>query len=344
MNNAKRCCLGSMALAAAGLLTVYLLVGIFPFSDKTVLTGDLAGVYMPVASYFGNTDSFSLFSFSKGLGGGIQGLAANFPLSPYMLLLRLVPAQGLGIFFTILVFAKQTAAAGSMCWYLCKRTSPSVFTALLGFCYSFMSYNIAYSQNTMWIDNIVLLPLILYSLEHMINSGKPAPFCALLAFSILSNYYTAYMICLFLIPWTCIEVFGVRRMDIKASVGVFARFACSGLLAVCLSAVLLLPVAVQTLQNKGVGGGVSGLLFSPGEFFRQYIFCGFTWDQMESGLPLVYCGFVCAVGVILYFVVYKARARQMLMYAALLLLLLLSFFIAPVNRAWHLFRDPVWFG
>jgi uncharacterized membrane protein YfhO len=325
------------------MLAIYVMCGIVPFGDATVVTGDLAGLYMPFYADVSN-GRVSAFSFSKGLGGGVQGLSAYIPFSPYMPALYLIPERELGVFFSALLFAKIVAAAGTMCFYLCAKTKPSWMNTLLGLCYAFMSYNFIYAQNVMWLDNIVLLPLLLYALDRLIETKRASLFCGLLALSMLANYYTAYMICLFLILYFLWETVGNRRMPLRTVLKNGLYFAGSGLLAVCLSGAVLAPTVFQTLQNKGVGGsGLPLLNFSWREFWRQAIYCGFTWDQLEKGLPIIYCGFLCFAGVALYFSAGEIARRSKIFSGAAVGLFLLSFWIEPLNRAWHAFKPPVWF-
>ena len=50
----------------------------------------------------------------------------------------------------------------------------------------------AYSWNIMWLDCIVLFPLILLGLEQLVREKKGLLYCISLALSILSNYYISY--------------------------------------------------------------------------------------------------------------------------------------------------------
>lgn len=49
----------------------------------------------------------------------------------------------------------------------------------------------------MWLDAMVLFPVILLGIEKIINKGKPTLYCVSLALMFFANYYMAYMICIF---------------------------------------------------------------------------------------------------------------------------------------------------
>lgn len=50
----------------------------------------------------------------------------------------------------------------------------------------------------MWIDGMILLPLIVLGIERLIDTGKGALYTGALAVLLLSNYYMGYMACIFL--------------------------------------------------------------------------------------------------------------------------------------------------
>lgn len=48
----------------------------------------------------------------------------------------------------------------------------------------------------MWLDSVVLLPLIVLGLERLVKEHKGLLYTITLGLAILSNYYIAIMICL----------------------------------------------------------------------------------------------------------------------------------------------------
>ena len=51
----------------------------------------------------------------------------------------------------------------------------------------------------MWMDSVMLAPLIILGLEKLVKEGKVALYYITLAVSIFSNYYISIMICIFLV-------------------------------------------------------------------------------------------------------------------------------------------------
>ena len=57
----------------------------------------------------------------------------------------------------------------------------------------------AYNWDVMWLDVIVLAPVIILGAERLVNEGKCYMYCITLGLSILSNYYLSIMLCIFLV-------------------------------------------------------------------------------------------------------------------------------------------------
>ena len=49
----------------------------------------------------------------------------------------------------------------------------------------------------MWIDAMAVFPLVMYGIEQIIKNGKFRTYMFSLAFVMLSNYYMAYIVCIF---------------------------------------------------------------------------------------------------------------------------------------------------
>ena len=87
-----------------------------------------------------------------------------------------------------------------MAWYLRKHCHTRDFgIAFFGISYALSGYMAAYSWNIMWLDCIILFPLIVLGLERLVREGKGLMYCMALGLSILSNYYISIMTCIFMV-------------------------------------------------------------------------------------------------------------------------------------------------
>ncbi|NMA06416.1 MAG: YfhO family protein [Ruminococcaceae bacterium] len=325
---------------------IWAATGIVPFGNKTVITGDLAGLYMPFASYVKReiAGGFSHYSFQKALGGGVAGLVAYIPVAPYMLLVSLFSVAGLSEFFSYILALKLIAASGTFSFFTHKKYNSGIASIISGVCYALMGYSLIYAQNTMWLDNVVILPIILHSLERIVQGKKSAPFIISLAYAILCNYYTAFMICVFSVIYYFWYSFGEKRIPFKPTIKNFFRFGLGGVVAAGLTGVFTLPMVFQTLGSKGFSSNSGPLLAFPlKNFGRQFVLFTFSHDQLEAGAPIIYCGTFALLAAVFYFASKRIGKREKTFSALIILIFIMSFFFTKLNRFWHIFRDPVWF-
>lgn len=62
--------------------------------------------------------------------------------------------------------------------------------------YALSAYSAAYSWNIMWLDCIVLIPLIMLGLEKLVDENKCYLYCISLGLCIFTNYYISIMVCI----------------------------------------------------------------------------------------------------------------------------------------------------
>ena len=78
-------------MAVLLLFTVSAIVGIYPFGDKSVLTGDLNSIYVPEFSYIKDIlDGIQDwgYSFQKNMGENTTGMFSYYVSSPFLVLLK----------------------------------------------------------------------------------------------------------------------------------------------------------------------------------------------------------------------------------------------------------------
>ena len=78
---------------------------------------------------------------------------------------------------------------------------------MFSLCYAFMAYNINFQINIMWIDGIILLPLVMLGIDKLINENKYKLYIITLFITIFSNYYIGYMICIFSVLYFIYKIY-----------------------------------------------------------------------------------------------------------------------------------------
>lgn len=337
------------ALLAVGMAAaLYAVLGIFPFGDASVLTGDLNAQYIPYFVHFRRAlesgGSFAA-SFEKSLGGGLAGLFAYYCASPFNLLYLLFPVEGYAT-AAGLVLAARLVAASALCTLFLGRQTPAAppwAQVALGLCYGFCGYGIAYSQNTMFHDVLVLLPLLCLGLDRLVRDGRPLLYAVSLAVTVFADFYLAFAACGF-----CVLYFAWRLVTAPPRWwrGALVRFAAASLAGGLLPARLWLPALFDVNASKGA---LTAFTFSWERQFSlpqlpaRLLPGNFAIGELENGLPLLYCGLLVLPLVWMYFLGRQVPWREKLASGVLLAVLVLSFWVKGLDTLWHGGKVPVWF-
>lgn len=346
----RRCQRRNTALAFAlslGLVAAaYALLGFVPFGDGTLLTGDLNGLYVNyITDLWRRVRQGGFFySFSKLCGGSTLGLFAYYMNSPFNLLYLLFPVRAIP-WVVQGVFALRTACTGAACCFYLQRHfgSASRLLPVLSLGYSLCAFCVVYNQNIIWMDVVLLAPLVLWAVDELTARGRHWPLTLLVCACTLLNFYTAWEVCLFSGLYFLYLWFSQPR------VGGFWRrlglFAASGTLGAALALGLLVPALLEVEQSKG---GLFALDFSLTPNYPLWqlpyrlFFGNFFWSDVTGALPNLYCGTMTVALAVLFFAARLPR-RQKAAAAAVLGVLALCSWVRGLDLIWHGFKQPVWF-
>lgn len=323
------------------MLGIFIVREIYPFGDGSFMHSDMYHQYVPFLNEFIRKlrDGENLFySWNVGAGSNFLALYVYYMASPFNWLMLLVPDQFLIEFMSYMVVFKIGLCGFTFAWYLTRRFRTESFLVLLfSVFYAMSGFLAAYNWNVMWIDCIVLAPLILLGLEKLVKEGKATLYCITLALSILTNYYISIMICIFLVLYFLVLWFQAPE-KLKA----LGRFALYSLLAGGMAAVLLLPELAALYFTE----------FSDVNFPTKLKFYFSFYDmvarhcmdvKVETGLdhwPNIYCGSAVFFLIPLYVMNRRIPAKEKIGRLLLGAFLLISFATNMLTFIWHGLNYP----
>ena len=245
----------SFLLPVAVMYLVYLVKGVHPFGDESVLVLDLNGQYVYFYEALRNAilgDKSLLYSFSRSLGGEFLGIYAYYIASPFSYLVCLFPQSRI-LEALLTVFLLKTGISGlTFGYYLHKTTRrPNKYLVwVFSVLYALSSYAIVHQHNSMWIDALMWLPLLSLLIEEMIKQGRYKLYVPLLALTLASNFYIGYMVCIYVVLYFFYYYLAHGKDGENNPTGESEHFLHSlgriigySLLAVGISAVILLAAA-----------------------------------------------------------------------------------------------------
>lgn len=343
----------SILIPAVMILVIFLLFTITPFGNRTWLTIDLGQQYVDFFSYYQDTllhhpEQF-FYSFSKSIGGEMVSLWAYYLLSPFNLLFLLIPRSSIAMSVSLLIFLKLVSCTVSFAVLLDVKFKQRNWTTLLfALSYGFMSYLSANQFNVMWLDALIGLPLIVLGVDALLQKRNPLYYVLPLSLTILSNYYTGYMICLFLglyFPYAYLMI--NDSFSWKKFIKQFGRFIFYSLLAVGLIMVILLPTFYSLLGSKGTATTIAWSLKSEYNplFMASKLFIGsFDFHEMQKGYPNIFVGSLALFSFLCYFKEKKIALSQRLYALFITIVILISFNIEMFDKLWHAGQLPNWYS
>lgn len=338
------------------LLTIFHLTEINPFGDNTLLSIDMKSQYISFFSYLSNVlngKASAIYSFSNGLGNEMIGLSAYYLMSPFNLLFYFSSTVYLPYWIIIITLLKIGSTGLTMYIYL--NTNNSKKLSLIGsIIYALMSYNLVFLSNIMWLDAVIFLPLVINGLDDILENKKSFKYMLFLFLTIITQYYIAFMVCVFLVLYFIVKIFeknGTKdiMLFIRKSINSILYFITESLLAGGLAAILLIPLIFSFLGGASEGRVDIDNLFSLSRMFEFHelyskLFIGsFDFNQLVNGLPNVYSSLLILPGIMLYYFNPSVKLKNKISSLILLIILILSFYFEGANIVWHGFTSPIWF-
>lgn len=333
------------------ILTVfYAIAGYYPFGDKTVLVWDMDVQYVSFFSWLNQVlkhqtiDSLE-YSFSLSLGGSTVGLLGYYLLSPFNLFLLPFSTQSLPIGIQIMTMLKIGSCGLAMYHFLRNRFSYSNYgTVLFSTMYALMGYVVTQQSNIMWLDGVILLPVLMLQVYRLVIEGKwrSYPFWIMLA--IVTDFYIAYMIILFSAIYFLVEeICCYKHWQWKRVLRQTGILIGSTVLGIGISAGIFLPVLYEIFSiGRGGSGGVqesfqklfvfdSKMLFLP----MKFLIGAYDQQQLINGLPNIYVSLFCLPFILFYFGDKRNDARSRWSYLGAIAVMFISFASKGLNQIWH---------
>jgi len=343
----------SILIPAVMILAIFLLFTITPFGNRTWLTIDLGQQYVDFFSYYQDTllhhpEQF-FYSFSKSIGGEMVSLWAYYLLSPFNLLFLLIPRSAIAMGVSLLIFLKLVSCTVSFAVLLDVKFKQRNWTTLLfALSYGFMSYLSANQFNVMWLDALIGLPLIILGVDALLLKRNPLYYVLPLSLTILSNYYTGYMICLFLglyFPYAYLTA--NDSFSWKSFIKQFGHFIFYSVLSVGLIMIILLPTFYSLLGSKGTATTIAWSLkseYNPLLMASKLFIGSFDFHEMQKGYPNIFVGSLVFFSFLCYFKEKKIARSQRLYALFITVIILISFNIEIFDKLWHAGQLPNWYS
>ncbi len=332
-------------LPVAIILLVMLRLGITPFGDTSVFIWDAKLQHKDYYGYLwdllhGNASID--YSTGKSLGGRMLGLIGFYIASPLNILLYFFQKSDIPVFMALMIVLRIGLCGVTSQFFIRIRSQLSLLPALFfSTAYALMEYNVYYCRNVMWLDGVIMLPLIAAGIWKLIRENKKVLLWISIPVAISANWYTGYMVCLMSGLYFIYEYFTYTNFHpiktFKENWKIILRYVFTMLLGVSSSLVVLLPACMALIGGKATHNsvGLSGII----HFDLLHFFSGFEINAVvnKQSAPVIFCSAIMLISAVYYFFSENIRKKEKLTSAIFVMFLIASFCLQDLELLWTAF-------
>lgn len=342
--------LGAFFVNLAIISIIFAISNLVPFGSNNFLSSDLGTQYLTFLTELRRqlvSGNLHLYLFSQSLGDNFFPVISYYLLSPFNLLLVLFGPKAIPIAADILIMLKISTMGISMAYFLKEYFQKSTWTNLIfTIAYSFCGFVASYFYDLMWLDDLIMLPLVAVGVMHLIKHHQYVLYYFAILFSIIFNYYLGYMLCIFSICFFVFIGLEDHLFKQKDKWQVIRYYLITSVLAGLSSAVVLIPTLAGMLKTAKTSFNIFNYLPSARfglEALTELGVGGNSFDQRLEHGPSVFMTSTILILLLSYFISARVKNRDKQNSALLLGVLLVSMFVTTFNTMWHMFQNPAGF-
>lgn len=333
-------------LIITGIITILYLIymiicKIHPFGEHSLFRSDVKGQYFEYWIYMKNAfmgkDSF-IYSFTKSIGGNVFGIWAYYLLSPYNILFLISKPESYIDIFTLMTYLKILSASLALYAFSKYKTQNNQIKIFASIAYGLMGYVVAYQMNIMWLDGVILLPIIAIGVIKIIKENKFNTYIISLALALITNFYIGFEIFLFICMYFIYELI---LSEEKNKFKILLRFALYTAISIGIASIVIVPTYFVIKGGKGAGLAIakSDILkrnFKFIEFLPKFLIGSETKAQIYgNGTPIAYCGILTLVLAEIFLLSQKIKVKEKILTIVFIIMMILIMNNKLLNLIFH---------
>ena len=187
------------------LIIVFILNQVYPFGSSTISNGDMGKAYTPIYYYMwdvfhGNANFF--INFKVGMGTNMYDLTSIYGIfSPFSWIISLTERSNIPNFMSYLLIMKVCCISitSFILFDKCYKNLDLFWKIFFSVIYALSGWVIVYHTNFVWLDNVILFPLLILGMKKIVVKGDYRLYSVILFLSLSLSYYISYMEILFVI-------------------------------------------------------------------------------------------------------------------------------------------------
>ncbi|WP_286006879.1 YfhO family protein [Ligilactobacillus aviarius] len=340
------------------LVGMYAFQRVFPFGNHTIVTEDMANQYLAIMTYFKHNithPSNFLYSYQISIGGNFFSVLTYYLMCPFNFLTFLFSEKYIPLFYAIntvfdvgliglttYTYLKKSIFLNREVEETCFRDSWRLFLACI---FPFSSFFANYMNCVMWLNAIVLMPLVILGLDRILygNQNLTWLYWGGLMLLLISNYYIGVIILVFLflltVFWVIDQVCQFNWTKILKK-----GFTVLGLtVGSILGAGVVMWPSFLAQQNVAQAQMPTTNFFAPVYEFKMFwssLFSGSIDPHYLKTAPLVFEGLLVIILFLSYFFISKIKIREKILTGLFTLVLIASSYFLYFYMIWHSLSIP----
>lgn len=303
---------------------VFYINDLYPFGSKLLIQVDTDYIYVPIMCKIWDFLHYggSIFYTNLGFGNSIYGplMIQGSLFSPLNLLLLLIKRDDIISFFGIFIIIKLCLVSLTSYIYINNKYSKinNFYKIIFSILYTFSGFFLLNYFNIIWLDVIILFPLLVMYLDRILNNRDEVGYIIILAISFIITFYFSFFIVIFILLYSAVNLYFSDRRIVKS---IIFKLGKSTLIAFLISAFSSLPLIYQIFTSSRFG------------YMKEV--------SLFNNLPMksLYVLFSPLFIVLLFKLVFKIKKNnknvEIYKYIILVLLYIIPLFFDPVNMMMH---------
>ncbi len=305
------------------------------FGEGSILYKDAMSVYVPLYSELWDkvhSGGALAFSWTSGLGVEFGVAALRYLVSPFTLLVMLVPRTMIADVVQMIMVLKWSLLSVSMLYYISNTKHnklthrKSLMNIVLSMIYFLSNMLISTLHDLSAMDVMIVFPLLLLLVEQMAQQKGYKCFYVLFSLTVLANYQLAIPVAAFLLVWYIIQFADGEPFVIRGVVS----FVVSFLMAIMTGMVVIIPNMMAQIDSVLSDNSP---IMSVAELLQRFFVCD-TLMMSQTEQPMLYCS-VAAFSIAMLFVFTKIAPVKKISVCVLTVLLGIGLLSADMNTMWN---------
>lgn len=325
--------------------------GFSPFvpNGLTVISFDLQSQYITYMNYYRQLllegGSF-VYTSAKLFGGDFLSIFTYYLASPFNLLVVFFSKEGIPDFFLLSSILKMSFS--SLNFYLFARffyKKQSLGNLLFAFGYGMASYSMIYISDFMWLDGVMILPLIILGMYFIKREEHYWLYPLAVFYGLMTSWYIGFILCFFVVLFFLYLFFSDERKW-KEKKPFFKNTIILSLIGGMMASALWFAAFLHFSGTKASQSFPYFSNLSISTFFTGFLEKNYATPQnieQNWGYATMFTGVVSLVFALRYFLNPSYSRRERI--ASLIFVLVMYLFVTNsiLNALFHGGREPTWF-